>query len=75
VNCIITDAKKYDGKASFAEIIEQKVPEIPNYSNDYKNKINLIGVTSFKEVTPIKFFKKFFILKKVLILKKFFRIS
>jgi hypothetical protein len=36
VNCIITDAKKYNGKASFAEIIEQKVLENPFYSNDIK---------------------------------------
>jgi hypothetical protein len=46
VGCIITDAKKYNEKVSFAEMIEQKVQENPYYSNDYKNEINLIGVTS-----------------------------
>jgi hypothetical protein len=50
VDCIITDAKKYYGKVSFAEMIEQKVQENPYYSNDYKNKINLIGVTSLESL-------------------------
>jgi hypothetical protein len=46
VGCIITDAKKYNEKVSFAEMIERKVQENPYYSNDCKNEINLIGVTS-----------------------------
>jgi hypothetical protein len=46
VGCIITDVKKYKNKVSFAEMIERKVQENPYYSNDYKNEINLIGVTS-----------------------------
>jgi hypothetical protein len=48
VDCIITDARNYYGKVSFAEMIEKKVQENPFYSNDYKNTINLIGVSSLE---------------------------